>query len=186
MGGVSATIPENIRVLAELTHRSEVEVLNDLLAQWVPEGETDLKFLSDGQSAAMLRNDGEWVSKRNTYGKTLWDSSLAQFQLPKDFEVSFYTDEGLSIDEAFSKQYGIEFSEEGLPTDPNLFLTNGGVNHIDFATADKMFGLTNITRWKKEGSAQLYSENPYKVDKPTMIKRRQKKPNIGKLPTIFK
>jgi len=159
-----------------------------MIKGWLPEEFKSITFLPDGQSAAIQRSDGEWISKQNTYGRTLWDASMAQFQLPKDTEVSFYIDQKLDIEDSFLSKYGISKDEFGTYSDTNIFINNGGVSLLDFAAADYMFGLTNITRWKDinntENPNQLYSENPYTTDNPKKIKRKVRRSKKFQLPTI--
>ena len=180
----SVTIPENITTLAKLTHRSEIQVVNDLLAKWVPEGEADLRFSDDGQGASIKRNGGQWVRPENVLGTTMIDAAKAQFILPKDQEVHFNIDEGLGIEESFLAKHDISVDALGNYSDTNLFLKEGGAQFLDFDAADRLFGLQNITRWRMKG--ELYSDNPYTNKKAKKIKKPSKKTNFGKLPTIYK
>ena len=178
----SVTIPENITTLAKLTHRSEIQVVNDLMAKWIPEGETDLRFSDDGQGASMKRNGGQWIRPENVLGTTMIDAAKAQFILPKDQEVHFNIDEGLGIEESFLAKHGISIDDLGNYSDTNLFLKEGGAQFLDFDAADRLFGLQNITRWRMKD--ELYSDNPYTNKKAKKIKKPSKKTDYGKLPII--
>ena len=142
-------VPENVKTLAYLTAKTDVEVINDLLKQ----NGHKVRFTADGQDAAKLIN-GKWVRKENVYGQTLASASMAQGIIPMREWVRSSIEDGLSVSESFKKSIGIDtyLDSEGTTviTDyPNFFQNNGLSKDPTFDWQFE-FGLTGIANLKKE------------------------------------
>ena len=148
---LNAAVPENLRILAHLTGRTDVEVVNDLLEHHGHK----VRFMPNAQDAARIKANGVLVQKRNVQGLDNFFGARAQNITPMLPWIRMSTEEGITASESFMKSIGVEsyYNESGdlKVTDYEKFFNNNGLSKADvnWEQIAPTFGLTGIANIKK-------------------------------------
>lgn len=159
-GDVSWTVPENVKALSKATNKTEIEIINDVLAHWG----SDVRFGADGHVEAIIRNNGVYrpkpFSKYDETGVNYYEATASQGLDPMSKEI--FTWKNMFIPETgrqFTTEDGdtIDLPDDGFPSvgpfrlDPKLeaFIQS---NELEVDIDNNI--LSDSAKFLNEGGAQ--------------------------------
>ena len=149
---VAADVPANIRTLAYLTGKTDIEVVNDILARHGHK----VAFLPNAQDAARINSQGRLVQALNLDAENYWQAARVQGVTPLQPWIRKTVEEGKDVSQSFLESIGVEpytdqFGNQAV-SNYTTFLNNDGISRakLSWEQIAPVFGLTGIQNTKKQ------------------------------------